>query len=270
MHALGMFEAHNTAEGDIAKTVAAVPGVCQYGFQHGFAIGLADKYGNNSDLMQLLPSMCDGFPRSGQNYSSCIHGIGHAVSTIETTDLLKAASMCAVLGDSQRWCVSGAVMEWGSRSGINTIRTEGVTNLYTTCQQLAANAKDASVLISCLDEMPALVVAASSREDALSWCDTLHVRDEAAHCGLGTGFTLSNEYPVTNDRVIEACGAASTADVIGGCLQGAIEVLYPRAGSSDPELLSEVCSAQSNKIIRELCEAGLKTARDISKTAPVL
>lgn len=270
LHALGKYEARQTTKDDIALSVAAVPGVCQYGFQHGFAVGLAEKYGNEDSFLELMAGMCDGFPETGQNFSSCIHGIGHAVSTIEKTDLVKAASMCHVLGDSQRWCVSGAVMEWGSRLGVNQIRTQGVGGLYGTCQQIAENAKDPSVLISCLDEMPALVFAASSRADALAWCDSLKVDDEAAHCGLGTGFTLAGEAPVSNERVIEACSSATTVNVLGGCLKGAIEVLYPRAGSSDPELLSGICSAQTDSKVRELCEEGLRTARDIKKSAPVL
>ena len=270
LHALGKYEARRTTKADIAVSVAAVPGVCQYGFQHGFAVGLAETYGNEDSFLDLMSGMCDGFPKTGQNFSSCIHGIGHAVSTIERTDLVKAASMCSVLGDSQRWCVSGAVMEWGSRVGINQIRTQGVGNLYGTCQQIAKNAKEPSVLISCLDEMPALVAMASSRADALAWCDSLQMDNEAQHCGLGTGFTFASEAPVTNERVIESCGASTTASVLGGCLKGAIEVLYPRSESSDPELLSGICSAQTDNKVREICEDGLQMARDVKKSAPVL
>lgn len=272
LHALGKYQARQTTKVEIAVNVAAVPGVCQYGFQHGFAVGLAEQYGNEDEgsFLDLMSVMCDGFPETGQNFSSCIHGIGHAVSTVEPADLVKAASMCYVLGASQRWCVSGAVMEWGSRLGVNQIRTQGVVNLYGTCQQIAENAKDPSVLISCLDEMPALVVAASSRADALAWCDSLEVDNEAAHCGLGTGFTLANEAPATNERVIEACSTSVRTSVLGGCLKGAIEVLYPRATASDPELLAQICSAQTDSKVREICEEGLQTARDIKKTAPVI
>jgi hypothetical protein len=242
MHELGRLSASGKALAAVQELIKAGAAVCQFGFQHGVMIGIAESVADDSEFSGIMAKACDVFPKSGNTYSSCVHGIGHAASSRHPTDLNKAGELCAALGPLVGWCASGAVMEWGASSAEALNRSEGGTKKATeTCVSFREAIGDAGYK-ECVREMPTILYAGqTSREEIAAWCTSVGGENERYACSDGVGFTFGTEMTVTPEAVMTACSALGDAKFVGRCAAAAGGMYYQRDMARNKGAAEEIC-----------------------------
>ncbi len=257
MHELGRLSGNGKPLSEVQDVIKAGEGVCQFGFQHGVLIGVSESIESDEEFITLVKGSCDGFPKTGNTYSSCVHGIGHAVSTRHPDDLDKAGSLCAALGELVGWCASGAVMEWGASSAEALSRSKGGPSKATaTCDSFRSVTGDVGYK-ECVREMPAIMFAGqTTRQDIATWCRAIGDASVKEACADGLGFTFGTEMTVTTETVGAACTTLGDARYIGRCASSAGGMYYQRDVVRNKVAAEAVCAALPESA-RKVCDEHL-------------
>ena len=244
MHDLGRLSANGKPLSEVQELIRAGAAVCQFGFQHGVLIGVSESVVADKEFSSIMAKACDAFPKTGNTYSSCVHGIGHAASSRYPDDLNRAGALCASLGSIAGWCASGAVMEWGASSAAALKRSEGGPAKATeTCNSFETVAGDAGYK-ECVREMPAILFAGQvSRGEIASWCATVGEDVVKEACADGLGFTFGTELTVAPEAVSTACSPLGEARFVGRCAAAAGGMYYQRDVSRNKEAAVAMCAA---------------------------
>lgn len=246
MHDLGRLSSNGKPLSEVQALIKTGDAFCQFGFQHGVLIGVSDSVSNDQEFTSIMAQACDAFPRTGNTYSSCVHGIGHAASSRYPDDLNKAGALCASLGSNVGWCSSGAVMEWGGSSVEALKRSAGGTaKAVATCASFRTVTGDAGY-VECFREMPAILFAGQvSRTDIADWCANRDEDSVKESCAVGLGLTFGTELTVTADMVSNACGAVGSAEYVGHCAATAGGAYYQRDVVRNKDVAKAICAALS-------------------------
>lgn len=112
-HAIGRTEADIV--GDVDQAYAQGDNFCWSGYYHGVMESIVLRIGKPK-LAAALPTICAKI-RAQRSYSfyhyNCVHGLGHGIMAVTSSDLFKSLSMCDLLNDSweQESCYGGVFME---------------------------------------------------------------------------------------------------------------------------------------------------------------
>ena len=246
MHDLGRLSSDDRPLSEVQTLIKTGDAFCQFGFQHGVLIGVSDSVSSDQEFTSIMAQACETFPKTGNTYSSCVHGIGHAASSRYPDDLNKAGALCASLGSNVGWCSSGAVMEWGRSSVAVLKHSESVMDeAAATCDSFRIATGDAGY-VECFREMPAILFAGQVSRGAIAdWCANRSGDTVKESCAVGLGLTFVTELRVTADMVSSACGAVGVAKYVGHCAATAGGAYYQRDVMRNKDVAKAICAALS-------------------------
>lgn len=226
-----------------------------YGCFHGFTEG---AFATSLDKLQDVAAACAevGQVNSGP-WASCIHGIGHGISTfVRATDLQKALDACRKLSDGASYCYDGVFMEF-SLNAPSTFYTADAP-LYP-CATLPSKYRS-----SCGRNQPTVMrnrfnLPFLSMVDA---CANSTDNDIRSPCLDAIGLLVGQEAAGNLSTITSRCGEIPSVDIRATCVTGAaVETVFqnyadwetaaPAACASLPESYTKNCTTRVQQTMRD-------------------
>lgn len=223
-HLLGREAMRST--GDVEKAFALGGDTCNMGFYHGVVEELGAEVATVDELNAQVPGVCEGFRSSGERYSVCAHGVGHAAMLATGGALGDSIDTCRLFSneDDARNCVTGVFMEWTNwfsknvgrpnmTPGTASLQAGDLRNVYPPglCVELTGMLRTA-----CFNEMFGPFTGFASTEDMIAsarWCG------DQLDCAEGLGSRLPIIVSGVHDAGIEVCNTLTSDGAQATCLR---------------------------------------------------
>lgn len=217
----------------IGETLIGCTKSCEYGCAHGALIAGISK---NPYLLNNLSDVCLPFnsaPYNPQDYSSCEHGLGHAVSEFVDLDLNKSLQLCDRIKSEfgRNKCAEGVFMQTIDYPDVPTYKINGT--IVNFCKSLPTN------FLGVCFETASLHEHGRSKDDILSikTCDLVPNKYYGS-CVINLMNLLYSNYNASPTKLMDFCDRYSTRDY-NSCLMGIIQ--------------SDVVSDSSAKVSKQIC-----------------
>jgi hypothetical protein len=258
--------------GEIAYTEQGLPaltkvsGNCAWGAIHGVLKGWAEA--TEIEMIKIkLEKVCEAFAEEGnQAVFICIHGTGHALSTV-TGSWSKAGAICIESYETTRAssCLGGAVMEFVDKENSKQKRmnTTEIKDELTRCREMTPLTRE------CVKEFGLLIVSQLEMDflQAGKFCSELS-KEFIEGCGFGLGsvaYSTSNGDPkLAVSNCSKIIGDNIRSECAAGAALGTTNMLTAKYGEDICALIDKKARAKcedSLPFLREVVESNNKLTR---------
>lgn len=222
------------------KGVSACDSAFAYGCFHGVTEQLLLEEGPES-VEQIAKECRILFPAGNpqaDNYTGCLHGMGHGLLSYENLDLPRALSWCQKLAkNDQQFCFDGVFMEYAGSAAEQTMRENSP---WAICEGLGEEFH-----IACARYQPNLWQNAFgwNTEKSAKACvrgNTPTLRD---NCLDSVGFIIAQRHPGDKEKILAGCSPIESYEYKAKCLTAtALENKFQRYTGWE-EFSKEICQS---------------------------
>lgn len=237
--------------------IARCDNVFAYGCEHGVTEAMLLKEGR--DRVPAIEAECLKFfpPASTQNYTGCIHGVGHGLLTWEWLDLKPALGDCDLLQEPYRpYCYDGVFMEYGESAP--TLITLDASHPWQLCEALPLQYQ-----YNCARYEVDLLLErfGGSFAETARVCRTASRDVLATTCLTSLGYhaaqTAEGDFP----KILSQCRTIDFTEGQHSCLAGAAQEVKFQRYSRWQDVSTQLCDALP-EVMREPCHRGVADVKE--------